>query len=58
MAHGPVHFSTLAFIFQNYISILYKRNLYGLLDASIQHSISNLSLDTWRHMACCVHAIT
>ena len=47
MAHGPVHFSTLVFIFQNYL--LYIKILYGLLDAGIRHSISNLSLDTWRH---------
>ena len=34
------------------LSILYKKNLYGLLDAGIRHSISNLSLDTWTHMVC------
>ena len=56
MAHGSVHFSTLVFIFQNYL--FYIKKLYGLLDAGIRHSISSLSLDTWRHMACCVHAVT
>ena len=57
--HGP--WSSTFFNPSFYIpelSILYKKNLYGLLDAGIRHSISNLSLDTWRHMACCVHAIT
>ena len=34
------------------LSTLNKKNLYDLLDAGILHSISNLSVDTWRHMAC------
>ena len=57
--HGP--WSSTFFNPSFYIpelSILYKKNLYGLLDAGIRYSISNLTLDTWRHMACCVHAIT
>ena len=56
--HGP--WSSTFFNPSFYIPelcILYKKNLYGLFDADIRHSISNLSLDTWRHMACCVHAI-
>ena len=56
--HGP--WSSTFFNPSFYIPelcILYKK-MYGLFDAGIRHSISNLSLDTWRHMACCVHAIT
>ena len=58
--HGP--WSSTFFNPTFYISelcILYKKNyLYALFDAGIRHSISNLCLDTWRHMGCCVHAIT
>ena len=32
------------------LCILYKKKLYGLFDAGIRHSISNLCLDTWRHI--------